>query len=92
MSHFFYEKETVICGRKEKQEYKIGENLSLRRRRRETISARRKSLPDLKDNSPGRLYRYVLVRTHMIPISYFLSGKNPQSTLSGSKKPVGFQN
>ena len=55
MSHFFYEKETVICGRKEKQEYKIGENLSLRRRRRETISARRKSLPELKDNSQDRL-------------------------------------
>ena len=55
MSYFFCEKEAGTYGIKEKQEYKIGQNLSLRRRRRETINARRKSLPDLKDNSPGRL-------------------------------------
>ena len=45
----------MTCGRKEKQEYKIGENLSLRRRRRETISARRKNSPERKDNSPDKL-------------------------------------
>ena len=55
MSYFFCEKGGGTCGRKEKQDNKIGQNLSLRRRRRETISARRKSLLDLKDNSPERL-------------------------------------
>jgi hypothetical protein len=38
-----------------KQENKIGENLSLRRRRIEMLNARRKSLPDLKDKSPDRI-------------------------------------
>jgi hypothetical protein len=35
MSHFFYEKETVTCGRKEKQENEIGGNLSLEKRKKE---------------------------------------------------------
>jgi hypothetical protein len=55
MSHFFYEKETVICGRKEKQENKIGENLSLEKRKKEKRPARRKNSPELKDNSPESL-------------------------------------
>jgi hypothetical protein len=55
MSYFFCEKEGGTCGRKEKQDNKIGQNLSLGRRRRETINARRKSLLDLKGNSPDRL-------------------------------------
>jgi hypothetical protein len=41
--------------RKEKQENKTGENLSLRRRRRELLNVRIKSLPDWKDKSQGRL-------------------------------------
>jgi hypothetical protein len=55
MSHFFYEKETVTCGRKEKQENKIGENLSLEKRKKEKRPARRKNSPELKDNSQDRL-------------------------------------
>jgi hypothetical protein len=55
MSHFFYEKETVTCGRKEKQENKIGENLSLEKRKKEKRPARRKNSPELKDNSQERL-------------------------------------
>jgi hypothetical protein len=55
MSHFFYEKETVACGRKEKQENEIGENLSLERRKKEKRPARRKNSPELKDNSQDRL-------------------------------------
>jgi hypothetical protein len=55
MSHFFYEKETVTCERKEKQEYKIGENLSLEKRKTEKMPARRKNSPEMKDNSQDRL-------------------------------------
>jgi hypothetical protein len=40
------------CRRKEKQEYKTGQNPVLRRRKKEKRSVRRKSLPDLKDNGP----------------------------------------
>ena len=40
----------MTCGRKEKQEYKIGENLSLEKRRIEKMPARRKNLTELKDN------------------------------------------
>jgi len=43
------------CLRKEKQEYKTGQNPVLRRRRKEKRSVRRKSLPDLKDNGPDSL-------------------------------------
>jgi hypothetical protein len=43
------------CGRKEKQENEIGQNLSLCRRKKEKISVRRKSLPDLNDNEPDKL-------------------------------------
>jgi len=50
MSHFFYEKETVTCGRKEKQEYKIGKNLSLEKRKKEKRPARRRNKRELKDN------------------------------------------
>jgi hypothetical protein len=54
MSHFFYEKEILTWVRKEKQLNLIGENLSLRRRRIETLNAKRKRLPGLKDKSPDR--------------------------------------
>jgi len=54
-SHFIYEKEKVTCGRKEKQENKIGENLSLEKRKKEKMPARRKNSPELKDNSQDRL-------------------------------------
>ena len=55
MSHFFYEKEIRKCGRKEKQENKIGENLSLEKRKNEKMPARRRNLPEMKDNSPDKL-------------------------------------
>jgi hypothetical protein len=55
MSHFFYERETLKCGRKEKQENEIGQNLSLEKRKKEKRPARRKSSPDLKDNNQGVL-------------------------------------
>ena len=52
---FFYEKETLICGRREKQENKIGENLSLEKRKKEKMPANRKNSTELKDNSQDRL-------------------------------------
>jgi hypothetical protein len=55
MSHFFYKKETVTCERKEKQEYKIGENLSLEKRKKEKMPARRKNSPETKDNNQDKL-------------------------------------
>jgi len=55
MGHFFYEKETVTCGRKEKQENKTGENLSLEKRKKEKMPARRKNSTEMKDNSQDRL-------------------------------------
>jgi len=67
MSHFICEKEVVTCGRKEKQENEIGQNLSLGRRRKEKRRARRKSLPDLKDRNPDRLrWIYLCARTFLI--------------------------
>ena len=45
----------VTCGRKEKHQNKIERGLNLGKRRKEKINARRKSVPDLKDNSPDRL-------------------------------------
>jgi hypothetical protein len=51
MSHFFYEKEMVACGRKEKQESEIGQSLSLEKRKNEKRLARKKNSPDLKDNN-----------------------------------------
>ena len=50
MIRFFYERATVACGRKEKREYKIGKNLSLEKRKKEKMHARRKKLNELKDN------------------------------------------
>ena len=51
----FYEKEAVTCGRKEKQENEIGENLSLEKRKREKRPARRRNSPEMKDNNPDKL-------------------------------------
>jgi len=39
------------CPRKEKQEFKIGQNPSLCKRRKETRSGRRGNLIELKDNA-----------------------------------------
>jgi hypothetical protein len=55
MSRFFYEKEKLTCGRKEKQENKTGENLSLEKRRIERTPANRKNSTELKDNRQDRL-------------------------------------
>ena len=55
MSHFIYEKETVTCGRKGKQAKETGENLSLEKRKKEKMPARRKNLTEMKDNSQDRL-------------------------------------
>jgi len=55
MSRFFYEKENVTCGRKEKQENAIGENLSLEKRKKEKRTARRRNKRELKDNSQDSL-------------------------------------
>jgi len=51
----FHEKETVTCGRKEKQAKETGENLSLEKRKKEKMPARRKNLTEMKDNSQDRL-------------------------------------
>jgi hypothetical protein len=40
----------VACVRKEKQENKTGESLSLEKRKKEKMHARRKNLTELKDN------------------------------------------
>jgi hypothetical protein len=40
----------VSCVRKEKQENKIGENLSREKRRKEKMHARRRNLTELKGN------------------------------------------
>jgi hypothetical protein len=53
---FFFEKEAATWVVEGKQDRKIGQNLDLRRRRKEKRSVRRRSLPDLKDESPDRLY------------------------------------
>ena len=45
----------MTCGRKEKQENKIGENLSLEKRKKEKMPANRKNSTELKDNSQDRL-------------------------------------
>jgi hypothetical protein len=51
----FHKKEKRTCGRKEKQESEIGQDLSLGKRKKEKNLARRKSWADLKNNSPDRL-------------------------------------
>jgi len=50
----FHEKENVACGRKEKQAKETGENLSLEKRKKEKMPARRKNLTEMKDNSQDR--------------------------------------
>ena len=50
-----YEKETVTCGRKEKQAKETGENLSLEKRKKEKMHARRKNSTEMKGNSPDGL-------------------------------------
>jgi len=48
------ERYVIVCGRKEKHQYKIGQGLNLRRRRKEKRSVRIENLPDWKGNSPDR--------------------------------------
>jgi hypothetical protein len=55
MSNFFCKKEKPKCRKKEKQQNKIEGNLSLRRRRIETLNARIKSPPDWKDKNPDKI-------------------------------------
>ena len=43
MSRFFCKKEESTCGRKEKQENEIGENLSQGKRKKEKMPVRRKN-------------------------------------------------
>ncbi len=45
----------MTCRRKEKQENKIGENLSLEKRKKEKMPASRKNSTELKDNSQDKL-------------------------------------
>jgi hypothetical protein len=55
-SLFSSEKKAVIwVTQEERQEKKISKNLSLRKRKKERRSGRRKNLPDSKDSSPDRL-------------------------------------
>ncbi len=68
---------TVTCGRKEKQEYKIGENLSLEKRKKEKRHARRKNSPEMKDNSQDRL-RQVYLSAHMHVSNILFLGRKPQ--------------
>jgi len=78
---------TVTCGRKEKQENEIGENLSLEKRKKEKRPARRKDSPELNDNSPDRPRQiYLRAHTHVSNI-LFLGSKNPQTTPSASYEP-----
>jgi hypothetical protein len=44
----------VRCERKVKQENKTGENLSLEKRRKETLPASRRNSTELKDNSQDK--------------------------------------
>jgi hypothetical protein len=43
LNHIFHEKEMTTCGRKERQENKIGENLSREKRKKEKMPVRRKN-------------------------------------------------
>jgi hypothetical protein len=54
ISYFFCKKEKARLVRKVKQANLTGENLSLRKRRIETLNAKRKRQPGLKDKSPDR--------------------------------------
>jgi hypothetical protein len=45
----------VICGRKEKHQYKTEHDLNLGKRRKEKNNVRTRSRLDLKDNNPDRL-------------------------------------
>jgi hypothetical protein len=78
---------TVTCGRKEKQENEIGENLSLEKRKKEKRPARRKNSPEMKDNSQDRLRQiYLSAHTHVSNI-LFLGSKNPRNPPSASYEP-----
>jgi hypothetical protein len=51
----FMRRRQAVCERKEKQAKEIGENLSLEKRKKEKMPARRKNLTEMKDNSQDRL-------------------------------------
>jgi hypothetical protein len=83
MGHFFYEKETVTCGRKEKLENEIGENLSLEKRKKEKRPARRKNSPEMKDDSQDRLRQtYLSAHTR----SQYLISRQQAATALGKNQ------
>jgi len=67
----------VTCGRKEKLENVIGENLSLEKRKKEKRPARRKNSPEMKDDSQDRLRQIHLSAHTHVPNILFL-GSKPQ--------------
>jgi len=71
----------LTCGRKEKQANKIGENLSLEKRKIEKMPARRKNSTELKDNRQDRLRKH----THVSNILFL--GSKPK--LCSKKSNVG---
>jgi hypothetical protein len=50
----FRRRRQVTCGRKEKQEKEIGQNLSLEKRKKDKMHARRKNSPEMKGNNPDK--------------------------------------
>ena len=67
----------MTCGRKEKLENVIGENLSLEKRKKEKRPARRKNSPEMKDDSQDRLRQIHLSAHTHVPNILFL-GSKPQ--------------
>jgi hypothetical protein len=50
----FGRRRQVTCGRKEKQENEIGQNLSLEKRKKDKMRARRRNWPEMKGNNPDK--------------------------------------
>ncbi len=72
----------MTCGRKEKQENKIEENLSLEKRKKEKMPARRRNSIGLKDNSPDKLrLTYLRSQMHISKTSYCTMGNGFVSLL-----------
>ena len=68
----------MACGRKEKQENKTGGNLSLEKRSKEKMPARRRNSTELRDNSPDKFGQIHLGphTTHVSNILYLGSKKS----------------
>ena len=67
----------MTCGRKEKLENVIGENLSLEKRKKEKRPARRKNSPEMKDDSQDRL-RQIYLSAHIHVSNILFLGSKPQ--------------